>query len=96
MKAVFNDSSELAITRVNRNISVNEEKKADSIYITVSASVSMDAVTAVAAEENCATVQIVRDGFDNIVYEGYTLEAVSENINDDSRDISIRLKKEIE
>lgn len=92
MKLILANKTEIDITRVNINYNsglLEEEKK--TITVTIDEpTITSDAISELLTEENIAHVEFVSD-VKTIVKEGLKKVTLSENLNDTTYSIDIRM-----
>lgn len=91
MNIILVNGDTLEVTRVNHNISTSNG--IDQLIISFAKGTTLETVSEKLTSENVSEVTVVRTGYENIVYEGYELQNISEDITPDNTNISAVLVK---
>lgn len=94
MKIVLVDNTELVVTSINKNYRPNDTSQKNTLDIQLPDGSNIDSIKEKLTVENCKTITIKRDGFDDIVYTDYELIGISENISATATSININFIKE--
>ena len=95
MKIVLADNTEVVVSSLHRNYRPNDTSGSKNTL-----DIQLQDVTAVedAANkltvENCKTITVKRDDFEDVVYVGYKLVGITENITSSETNINVNLTKE--
>lgn len=92
MKIVLNDKSELNVSRINMNIT-NSPDVSSSLMITFKKNTSIEEVNNKINDDTIKSFTLVRDDCDDKVYEGYSIQNISEDSLEDGDTVNLFLIK---
>ena len=95
MKIKMTDGTELSVKRLNRSIG-NSDQVAESLMITFGKSVTLDDVTTAITENTVGDFTVIREGFEDAQYKGYSIQNFTEDTNDDETTVNAFLVKFVE
>lgn len=94
MRIVLADNSEFIAARISRSYRPEDTTTKDTINISLKGSDSIETVQDVLNSDNIETITVKRDGSNDVVYTGYSLQSIEENISDSDDSTIIILKKQ--
>lgn len=92
MKIKMTDGTELSIVRMNRSIG-NSDQVAESLMITFGKTVTLDNVTAAITEDTVGEFTVVREGFEDKKYTGYSIQNFTEDTSAEDTTVNAFLVK---
>ena len=95
MKIVLADNTEITVASLHRNYRPNDTNSdSTTLDIQLLDGVSIEDAADKLTVESCKTITVKRDGFEDIVYEGYELIGITENVSASGTSINVNLIKE--
>ena len=92
MKIVLKNGEEMSVIRISRNIDANTDMEQ---FMLTFKNVSLEEVAEKLTSETCGQITLKRDGGEDVLYSGYTIQNITENISDEMESIMASLTKEI-
>ena len=95
MKVILSNDKEVVLSRANRGYSF--ENGEYNLMLVLPASVKIDEAVSVFSRENCESITLRRDGYEDVVLQGYVLDSINEDISGgmgNGISISLRMKEE--
>lgn len=93
MKLIFTDGTEVAISRYSREFNPTDNKKRLNITIIYTSDTLFDSIANIVKEpENTKVIKITNDNND-VVFDGYIVDNLSESHNELSDEITLRAYK---